>query len=113
MDPCAKRQLLSSPLDVSVYSISATTSLKKFWSQRSSRLFFSSDRNDQSNGLVLTCPAEPAYAITVMILISQLDHVRLALSRQLAGELRSTGREAAFANTKAASFETAKVMGCR
>jgi len=45
----------------------------------------SSDRNDQSNGLVLTFPAEPTYAITAMILISQLHHVRLALRRQLAG----------------------------
>jgi len=41
---------------------------------------------DQSNGLVLTCPAEPTYAITVMILISQLHHVRLALRRQPAGK---------------------------
>jgi hypothetical protein len=43
------------------------------------------NRNDQSNGLVLTCPAEPTSAITVMVLITQLHHVRLALRRQLAG----------------------------
>jgi hypothetical protein len=71
----------------------ATTSLKEPWSQRSSRLFLSSDRNDQSNGLVLTCPAEPTYAITVMILISQLHHVRLALRRRLAGTVPEIGWE--------------------
>lgn len=33
---------------------------------------------DQSSGQVLTCPEEPTYPITAMILISLLDHVRVA-----------------------------------